>query len=306
MLKKSSRILVTGGHGFIVSRLDYYCRGSLVNATQGGHVARRLHHDGFQVKITDIVPAPAHGAPFNGEAIIGNLCDVSFCARVVQNVDVVLHFAATMGGMGTIHAANDFIIFRENLAMTVNLLEACASADVKRFLYASSACVYPESLQSSGSDIALSEDDVWKNPPPAPQHFYGLEKLVGELVLQRNGSPTLDIRIVRFHNIFGPMGAWCGGREKAPAAFLRKAVAAKLLGDADGPPHFEIWGDGGQRRSFCFIDDDSGVASGPGLGALGAGRPEKIDWFPYGLPSRREACRLPGAGCCGCGCGCCC
>ncbi|KAI1785327.1 NAD-dependent epimerase/dehydratase [Ganoderma leucocontextum] len=236
MLQNAKLILITGGHGFI-----------------GGHVARKLVSLGHNVRVTDIVAEPSFGAPTVGEVVRGNLCDPSFCKRVVKGVDIVLHFAATMGGMGTIHADNDSIIYDENHAMTTNLLSACKAAGVVEFFYASSACVYPESLQGSGVDVSLAEGDVWKNPPPRPQGLYGQEKLASELVLHQYAS-TLPIRIARFHNIYGPKGAWNGGREKVPAAFLRKALAAKL---SQAPAvDFEIWGeDGSQRRSFCFIDD---------------------------------------------------
>ncbi|KAI0366209.1 NAD-dependent epimerase/dehydratase [Pilatotrama ljubarskyi] len=136
--------------------------------------------------------------------------------------------------------------------MTTNLLNACVAAGVRGFFYASSACVYPESLQTPGTDVSLAESDVWKNPPPHPQGLYGLEKLASELVLKQFDS-RLEVRIARFHNVFGPLGSWYGGREKVPAAFLRKAFAAKIANDA--PVKFEVWGDGQQRRSFCFIDD---------------------------------------------------
>jgi nucleoside-diphosphate-sugar epimerase/glycosyltransferase involved in cell wall biosynthesis len=159
-----------------------------------------------------------------------------------------------MGGMGTIHATNDFAIYSENHAMMLNMLSAAIDAGVKCFLYASSACVYPESLQGhhSDADILLREDDVWVNPPPKPQGLYGLEKLASELLLQQYAS-KLDIRIARFHNVYGPGGAWNNGREKAPAAMLRKALVMQL--DDHSNNIMEIWGDGLQRRSFLWIDD---------------------------------------------------
>ncbi|TFK56259.1 glycosyltransferase family 2 protein [Heliocybe sulcata] len=158
-----------------------------------------------------------------------------------------------MGGMGTIHAENDFIIYSENHTMTTNLLSAAVEAGVQRFFYASSACVYPESLQGPGNtDVSLRESDVWFNPPPRPQGLYGLEKLNTELLLAQY-SGQIDVRIARFHNVYGPRGAWYNGREKVPAAFLRKALAGKFLGTA--PSQFEIWGDGTQRRSFLYIED---------------------------------------------------
>lgn len=187
------------------------------------------------------------------EVIIGNLCDHAFCNKVIQGVHTVLHFAANMGGMGAIHSDNDFIIYSENHTMSLNLLSAAISAGVKQFLFASSACVYPESLQSTdNSDVSLRETDVWVNAPPKPQGLYGLEKLAMELVLAQY-SKVLDIRIARFHNIFGPGGAWSNGREKVPAALLRKAIATKIAGIV--PAIIEVWGDGSQRRSFLSIED---------------------------------------------------
>ena len=173
--------------------------------------------------------------------------------EAVQGAHTVLHFAANMGGMGTIHDGNEFILYQQNHPMTVNLLQACISAGVKRFLYASSACVYPETLQNDRTvDVSLRESDVWAYPPPLPQGLYGLEKLVDEIFLAQMGS-KMDIRIARFHNVFGPGGAWNGGREKAPAAMLRKAIAMGL--HPTSGTAFEIWGDGQQRRSFLYIDD---------------------------------------------------
>ncbi|KZV96849.1 glycosyltransferase family 2 protein [Exidia glandulosa HHB12029] len=165
-----------------------------------------------------------------------------------------------MGGMGTIHEANDFRIFRDNNAMTLNVVEASRAAGVRLFLLASSACVYPDHLQSDpGVDVKLKETDAFDQPPPRTQGLYGLEKLVGELILQ-NAAGDMQIRIARLHNVYGPGGTWHGGREKAPAAFARKAVAACMLGlDA---PEIEMWGTGQQRRSFLYIDDAVlGVAS---------------------------------------------
>jgi nucleoside-diphosphate-sugar epimerase/glycosyltransferase involved in cell wall biosynthesis len=178
---------------------------------------------------------------------------MSFCSMIMQNVHTVIHMAANMGGMGAIHQKNDFIIHRENHAMTVNVLETALKSGVQCFLYASSACVYPESLQSDADNVVrLGEEDVWKNPPPAPQGLYGLEKLQGEMLLHQF-QDKLDIRIARFHNVYGVGGTWHGGREKAPAAMARKAVAIKLT--PDQKPIFELWGDGTQKRSFLYIDD---------------------------------------------------
>ncbi|KAL6297980.1 glycosyltransferase family 2 protein [Sparassis latifolia] len=236
MLSPDSKILVTGGHGFI-----------------GGHVARRLCADGYKVRVTDINPQSYLDVPQNADFLLGNLCDPTFCMKALHGVDVVLHFAATMGGMGVIHSDNNLIIYEENHSMTLNLLSACLSHNVRGFFYASSACVYPDSLQGNGDvDVSLREDDVWAALPPCPQGLYGLEKLNTEQVLHSYAS-TLAIRVARFHNVYGPGGCWNGGREKAPAALLRKALAARAAGTF--PFDLELWGDGFQRRSFCYIDD---------------------------------------------------
>ncbi|KII96014.1 glycosyltransferase family 2 protein [Plicaturopsis crispa FD-325 SS-3] len=231
---KEQLVLITGGYGFI-----------------GSHVAHRLHRDGFKTRIVDISQCRPTGLNLTDDFIHGNLCDGTVCAKAVHGVHTVMHFAANMGGMGTIHSENDSIIYAENHAMTQNLLKACVDAGVLRFFYASSACVYSDSLQQDPSlDVSLRESDAWADVPPTPQGLYGTEKLVSEVLLHQY-RPHLDIRIARFHNVYGPRGAWRNGREKAPAAFVRKAIAAKLAGTME----FEIWGDGCQRRSFLWIDD---------------------------------------------------
>jgi nucleoside-diphosphate-sugar epimerase/glycosyltransferase involved in cell wall biosynthesis len=178
--------------------------------------------------------------------------DPTDCIKVVSGVDIVLHFAANMGGMGVIHEANDFIIYKENHLLTMNIFSAAKNAGVPSFFYASSACVYPASAQANDNlDIALKEDDVWNGTLPAPQGLYGLEKLHSEVFIQRGAPPGMKIYIARFHNIFGPRGSWRDGTEKAPAAFLRKCLVVKKSGDTN----CELWGDGSQRRSFCYISD---------------------------------------------------
>jgi nucleoside-diphosphate-sugar epimerase/glycosyltransferase involved in cell wall biosynthesis len=203
------------------------------------------------------LPSPSKPIDSEIEMLTGNLCDIEFCKLAVAGAHTVIHFAANMGGMGVIHSANDDLIYAENHTMTMNLVSASVHAEAKKFLYASSACVYPNSLQEGDrGDVSLRESDVFAASSPHPQGLYGLEKLNSELLLSQYEN-KIQIHIARFHNIYGPGGAWNNGREKVPAAMLRKAFAAGKLrhNDPGSPPTFEIWGTGRQRRSFLFIDD---------------------------------------------------
>ncbi|QRV75675.1 hypothetical protein RhiJN_03690 [Ceratobasidium sp. AG-Ba] len=237
----ASRIMViTGGNGFI-----------------GSHVAKHFHSQGYHIRVVDQQARSQHeDEQFYSELLIGNLCDYSFCQYAVRGAQTILHFAAVMGGMGVIHSQNDEIIYRSNHTMTLNILEASCEAGASNFFYASSACVYPIDLQQKRGDmdIALREDDAYAGFRPNPQHLYGLEKLNSEhLVAQYSGR--IKTLIGRFHNVYGPHGSWNDGREKAPGALIRKAIACKFLVELGEKPVFEIWGDGSQRRSFLYIDD---------------------------------------------------
>ncbi len=160
----------------------------------------------------------------------------------------VYALAADMGGMGYISSHNAEILHANSL-INLNTVEAARRAGVRRYLYTSSACIYPEFLQTDADVKPLREQDAY---PAQPQDGYGWEKLMAELLCTYyREDHGLDTRIVRFHNIFGPLGTWDGGREKAPAAMCRKVAMAKLTGE----PRVEIWGDGEQTRSFCYIDD---------------------------------------------------
>lgn len=249
------KILVTGGHGFIVRQSRPIAIPTNSPMLQGSHVAARLVSGGYSVRIVDISPSAFQSREdICSEFVLGNLCDIDVCRRVVAEVDTVLHFAANMGGMGTIHEGNESQIYLENHLMTVNILNASVEARVKRFFFASSACVYPGNLQSNESkDASLRESDVY---PSNPQGLYGTEKLNAEQFLLSPKSKML-IQIARFHNVYGPRGAWHNGREKAPAALLRKAHVITTLHRDHGVEHpeFEIWGSGNQRRSFLFIND---------------------------------------------------
>jgi GDP-D-mannose 3', 5'-epimerase len=165
-----------------------------------------------------------------------------------QEMDEVWALAADMGGMGFI-SKNHAALMRDNVLINIHTLEAARKAKVRKYLYTSSACVYPDFLQTQENAAALIENQAY---PANPSEGYGWEKLYTEKMCQYyHEEYGLDTRIVRFHNIYGPQGTWQGGREKAPAALCRKvALAIK-----DKKDHIEIWGDGQQTRTFCYIDD---------------------------------------------------
>jgi nucleoside-diphosphate-sugar epimerase len=170
------------------------------------------------------------------------------CLRATRGVEEVYALAADMGGMGFI-SCHHAQILHNNALINFHTLEAARQNGVRRYLFTSSACVYPEYRQATPDVTPLKEEDAY---PALPQDAYGWEKLIAErLCLHYRQDYGLETRIVRFHNIFGPYGTWEGGREKAPAALCRKIAVAKLTGN----PEVEIWGDGEQTRSFCYIDD---------------------------------------------------
>jgi nucleoside-diphosphate-sugar epimerase len=191
---------------------------------------------------------PEYGATDADEFEILDLRRSETCLQATQGIDEVYALAADMGGMGFI-SANHAQILHNNALINLHTIEAARAHGVKRYLYTSSACIYPEYLQMEANVTALKEEDAY---PAQPQDAYGWEKLVSEqLAMYYRAEYDLETRIVRFHNIFGPLGTWDGGREKAPAAICRKVAVAKLTDN----PEVEIWGDGEQTRSFCYIDD---------------------------------------------------
>jgi nucleoside-diphosphate-sugar epimerase len=229
-MNTQTRVVVTGAGGFI-----------------GHHLVSFLKQEGYWVRGVD-VKYPEYSETDADEFLICDLRVRENALEATAGADEVYGLAADMGGMGYIgvHSAS---ILRDNFLMNVYTLDAARENGVSRYLYTSSACIYPEYLQEDTQVVPLKEKDAY---PAQPQDAYGWEKLISErLCLYFTKDFGIDTRIVRFHNIFGPLGTWTGGREKAPAAMCRKVAVAKLTGD----PVVEIWGDGEQTRSFCYIDD---------------------------------------------------
>jgi len=220
--------LVTGAGGFI-----------------GHHLATRLVQRGWWVRGVDLKhpefePTRAH------EFLTLDLRDFEAALRATAGVDEVYHLAADMGGIGYITASHAEVA-RNNVLIDANVLEAARQNGVARLLYASSACVYPLYRQREADVAPLKEEDAW---PAEPEPGYGLEKLFAEeLCRYYRQDHGLETRIARFHNVFGPLGTYEGGREKAPAAICRKVALAR-----DGEA-IEVWGDGKQTRSFLYVDD---------------------------------------------------
>ena len=221
-------IVVAGAGGFI-----------------GHHLAKRLKAEGHWVRGVDI-KVPEFEDSAADEFLIADLRNFESCLQAADGMDDVYQLAADMGGIGYI-SANHAFLTRNNTLINSHMLEAARVSRVKRYLYTSSACVYPSFLQAAGDVTPLREDEAI---PADPEKGYGWEKLFAEqLTAYYNEECGLDARIVRFHNIYGPLGTYDGGKEKAPAAICRKVALAE---DGAG---IEVWGDGEQTRSFCYIDD---------------------------------------------------
>jgi nucleoside-diphosphate-sugar epimerase len=214
----------------------------------GGHLTKRLKAEGYWVRGVDLKHHEFSTLPTD-EFVIGDLREPLVCQQVLDRpFDEVYQLAADMGGAGYIFTGeHDAHVMHNSATINLNMAYYGHKAGIRKIFYSSSACMYPEYNQLDPDNPKCSEDSAY---PAAPDSEYGWEKLFSErLYLAFNRNFDMDVRIARFHNIFGPEGTWTGGREKAPAAICRKVA------EAENRSSIEIWGDGKQTRSFLYIDE---------------------------------------------------
>ncbi len=215
----------------------------------GGHLVKHLIRNGVEVlRAVDIKPLNEWYQTTDGvENLSMDLKDLSSCQRAATGVDAVFQLAADMGGMGFIE--NNKALCMLSVLTNTHMLMAARDQGVQRFFFSSSACVYNADKQTNPDVVALKEEDAY---PAMPEDGYGWEKLFSERMCRHfREDYGLETRMARYHNVYGPLGTWTGGREKAPAAICRKVIEAKNSGRHE----IEIWGDGKQTRSFMYIDD---------------------------------------------------
>ena len=226
-----TKILVTGAGGFI-----------------GGHLVKELQKRKYQVRAVDIKPLDQWYQSFNN--LDNHVLDMTVkenCYKMVNGVDEVINMACNMGGMGFIE--NNKALCMLSVLVNTHLLMACKEYKIKKYFFSSSACAYNKDLQNSVSISGLKETDAY---PANPEDGYGWEKLFSERMCRHFLEDYgLDVKVARYHNIFGPNGTYDGGREKAPAALCRK-ISYSILNQEES---IDVWGDGEQTRSFLFIDD---------------------------------------------------
>ncbi|MEW6747491.1 MAG: NAD-dependent epimerase/dehydratase family protein [Planctomycetota bacterium] len=231
MPAKKAKALVCGAGGFI-----------------GTHLVVRLKAEGYWVRGVDL-KYPEFSGSAADDFVIGDLRVTDLCRRVVdRDTDEVYQLAADMGGAGFVFTGdNDAAIMHNSAMINLNMLEVCREKGVAKIFYSSSACIYPAFNQTDPDNPKCSEDSAY---PAEPDSEYGWEKLFSErLYAAYHRNYGMETKVARFHNIFGPLGTWQGGREKAPAAFCRKIALAPPAGE------IEMWGDGRQTRSFLYVDD---------------------------------------------------
>src|ERR1700719_1657087 len=214
----------------------------------GGHLVKRLKRDGCWVRGVDL-EFHEFSETEADDFVVGDLRDAGFCRGIVdRRFDEVYQLAADMGGAGYIFTGeHDADVMHNSATINSNVLDACHKRDIKKIFYSSSACIYPAYNQLDPENPKCSEASAY---PAAPDSEYGWEKLFSErLYLAYMRNYGVQVRVARFHNIFGPEGTWRDGKEKAPAAVCRKVAEAPDNGE------IEIWGDGLQTRSFLYIDE---------------------------------------------------
>ncbi len=232
MIDKNKRILVVGAGGFI-----------------GGHLVKKLLDNGNSVIATDIKPKEYWFQDFENvkNYYATDMKDISNCKKVTQGVDYVFNMACNMGGMGFIE--NNKAECMLSVLINTNLLIACNENKIQRYFFSSSACAYNTTKQQDVFIEGLKEEDAY---PADPEDGYGWEKLFSERMCRHFMEDYgLDVRVARYHNIYGPYGTFDGGREKAPAALCRKVIQARK----DKKDTIDVWGDGEQTRTFLYIDE---------------------------------------------------
>jgi len=231
-MNKSKKILVVGAGGFIA-----------------GHLIKRLIDNGNSIVASDIKPKEYWFQDF--EKVVNHysmdMKDISNCRKITKDIDYVFNMACNMGGMGFIE--NNKAECMQSVLINTNLLIACKEDKVEKYFFSSSACAYNKSMQQDVFIDGLKEDDAY---PADPEDGYGWEKLFSERMCRHFMEDYgIQVRVARYHNIYGPFGTYDGGREKAPAALCRKIIQSKI----NKENKIQVWGDGKQTRTFLYVDD---------------------------------------------------